>query len=206
MQHNLEESQKRSRQRANILKAAESCFIENGIALTSMNDITKRAGIYRRTLYNYYNSREEIASEIFHHYSEQGLNFELSDDLNGFDLLENVIGQWISNMDEFKPYILFAIHFEYHFHRVGNNKKILESGINFHIINLLSHILKKGTEDGSIILPEGDFDMIVQSILHTLLAYIFRVTHREEVLRMESGFSMEHINFSLEIILRGLKA
>lgn len=194
------------RQRENILKAAEECFVEQGIALTTMSDITQRAGIYRRTLYNYYTSKEEIASEIFHRYSLADLNLTLPGEMTGYEQLEHLFVSWLSQIDLYRPYILYAIQFEYHFHKVGKDADYLKSGINFHIINLLESVLRRGAEDGSIILPDGDFSMTVQSLLHMLMAYLFRVVHREEVFRLESGFSMDHFDISLNIILRGLKA
>jgi AcrR family transcriptional regulator len=200
------DSKTREKQRENILSAAEYCFTRQGIALTTISDITKKAGIYRRTIYNYFTSKEEIASEIYHRYSEQELSFYLSPEDTGFQYLENVLTDWMSRMAEFRPYILFAIQFEYHFHNTGNERKILESGINFKIVNLLRNILSKGMKDGSLILPDGDFEMIVHSLLHTLMGYLLRVIHREEVFKMESGFTMEYFDLSLKIILRGLKA
>jgi AcrR family transcriptional regulator len=205
LQNRQVDSQVRIKQKENILAAAELCFVNQGIALTTMSDITKRAGIYRRTLYNYFNCKEEIASEIFHRYSQENLQLDLPYGLSGYELMEHVLVKWLKQIEKYQPYILFAIEFEYHFHKVGKNREYLESGINFHIICLIETILKKGIEDGSITLPEGDFNMIVQSLLHTLIAYLFRVIHREDVFIMESGFSMEYFDLSLKIILRGLK-
>jgi len=51
-------------QRENILTAAETLFLENGLENTSMTDITRQAGITRATLYRYFSNRDEIAVEI----------------------------------------------------------------------------------------------------------------------------------------------
>jgi len=200
------DSKTRERQRENILSVAESCFTRQGIALTTISDITKKAGIYRRTIYNYFTSKEEIASQIYHRYSVQELSFDLPPDGTGYQHLEHVLSNWVSQMEDFRPYILFAIQFEYHFHHTGKDSEILESGINFNIVNLLRNILARGVKDGTLVLPDGDFEMIVHSLLHTLMGYLLRVVHREEVFKMESGFTMEYFELSLKIILRGLKA
>jgi AcrR family transcriptional regulator len=200
------DSKTRSRQRDNILAAAESCFVKQGIAMTSISDITEKAGIYRRTIYNYFTSKEEIASEIYHRYSQRNLSFSLPAEDTGYQLLEYVLHQWVKQMEKYRPYILFAIQFEYHFHFAGKDREILESGINFNIVNLIRNILARGRDDGSLVLPDGDFEMIVHSLLHTLMGYLLRVVHREDVFRMESGFTMYHFDLSLKIILRGLKA
>jgi len=51
-------------QRACILDAAESLFLQNGIENTTMVGIAGQAGITRVTLYRYFANRDEIAVEI----------------------------------------------------------------------------------------------------------------------------------------------
>jgi AcrR family transcriptional regulator len=51
-------------QRENILQAAETLFLQNGLENTSMIDITRQAGITRATLYRYFQNRDEIAVQI----------------------------------------------------------------------------------------------------------------------------------------------
>ena len=51
-------------QRENILKAAETLFLHNGLENASMIDIARQAGITRATLYRYFSNRDEIAVQI----------------------------------------------------------------------------------------------------------------------------------------------
>ena len=51
-------------QRTNILDAAETLFLQNGLANTSMVDIAAQAGITKVTLYRYFPNRDAIALEI----------------------------------------------------------------------------------------------------------------------------------------------
>lgn len=51
-------------QRANILDAAETLFLQNGLANTNMVDIAAQAGITKVTLYRYFANRDAIALEI----------------------------------------------------------------------------------------------------------------------------------------------
>ena len=51
-------------QRANILDAAEHCFLRIGLEHTTMADIAEQAGITRMTLYRYFPDRDTIAFEI----------------------------------------------------------------------------------------------------------------------------------------------
>lgn len=54
----------RQRQRqdktSQILRAATEIFLEEGFAATSMDKIVERAGVSKRTLYNYYRSKDEV--------------------------------------------------------------------------------------------------------------------------------------------------
>ncbi|MDS1136810.1 TetR/AcrR family transcriptional regulator [Nitratireductor indicus] len=53
-----------SRSREQILAAADAAFREFGIGGTSMEEIASRAGLTRRTVYNLFGSKEEIALSL----------------------------------------------------------------------------------------------------------------------------------------------
>ena len=48
-----------------LINAAETCFVENGVAHTSMRDIAGIAGVSRTTLYKYYPRIEDILQAAF---------------------------------------------------------------------------------------------------------------------------------------------
>lgn len=48
-----------------LINAAETCFVENGVAHTSMRDIAEIAGVSRTTLYKYYPRIEDILQAAF---------------------------------------------------------------------------------------------------------------------------------------------
>lgn len=68
-----------------ILKAALACFVETGFAATKLDEIAKRAGVSKGTLYLYFSSKEEIFQAVI---SEKVVTHigEIEDILN----LENV--------------------------------------------------------------------------------------------------------------------
>lgn len=61
-----------------ILKAAETLFYEKGYVQTTIEDISKAAEYSRRTIYAYYESKEDI----LHHIIEKGLQ-TLKEDIEG---------------------------------------------------------------------------------------------------------------------------
>lgn len=59
-----DDSRTLKRKRTEILAEARTLFIEQGIDSTSMQMIAEAASITRRSLYNYYESKEKIAVDI----------------------------------------------------------------------------------------------------------------------------------------------
>ena len=53
-----------SKTRTRLVDVARMLFAKNGVANTTMNDIAVAAGKGRRTLYTYFNSKEEIFSAV----------------------------------------------------------------------------------------------------------------------------------------------
>lgn len=53
-----------SKTRQLLVDVARQLFAKNGIANTTMNDIAKASGKGRRTLYTYFNSKEEVYSAV----------------------------------------------------------------------------------------------------------------------------------------------
>lgn len=194
----------KQKQLENILLHAEKHFVKHGIEHTTMSDIAKAADIYRRTLYNYFESKEEIATEIFSRYAEHDIIVGFPENATGLEKFKLLMDFLVNQIGQFKPYIFFAVQYEHYFHFIDQADAHFKDGINLHMVHLLKDILQKGLNDNSIRLPDGNFDMIVQSVLQTILAYLLRVVYREHIFKMESGFSLEHLGYSLQILTRGI--
>jgi TetR/AcrR family transcriptional repressor of mexJK operon len=50
-----------------ILMAAKDAFIENGFGATSMDDVARRAGTTKRTVYNNFGSKERLLEAVIDH-------------------------------------------------------------------------------------------------------------------------------------------
>ncbi|QGM99539.1 TetR/AcrR family transcriptional regulator [Methylocystis parvus] len=61
------------RSRKLILDAADAAFRETGIPNVSMEEIAQRAGLTRKTLYNLFSSKEEIAHQLVIRVEAQGV-------------------------------------------------------------------------------------------------------------------------------------
>ena len=55
---------RRQAKKHQIVSAATEVFLEDGFAAASMDKIVERAGVSKRTLYNYYDSKEDIFNDV----------------------------------------------------------------------------------------------------------------------------------------------
>ena len=76
--------------REQILKAAERLFTEKGYDQTTIADISKEAGYSRRTIYAYYESKEDM----LHHIIEPGLQALKEDIKNAVKGNDDFLGQY----------------------------------------------------------------------------------------------------------------
>ena len=65
----ISDEKKKQRQR-DILKTALKLFSQKGYYATSIDDITREAGISKGLIYNYFKSKEEIFFELAEHWNE----------------------------------------------------------------------------------------------------------------------------------------
>lgn len=61
----------RSKRREDILQAALTCFAHKGYHACTISDISKQAGVSKGLLYNYFASKDELLSVLFHQFSEE---------------------------------------------------------------------------------------------------------------------------------------
>lgn len=81
------------RSRALILDAADQLFRDLGFAETSMEQVATRAGLTRKTLYNLFSSKEEIALRLIAHVEAQDAAYRvrMAGNEGALDLLETVL-------------------------------------------------------------------------------------------------------------------
>lgn len=115
----ISEEKKKQRQRE-ILKTALELFSKKGYYATSIDDITKEAGISKGLVYTYFKSKEEIFFELAAHWDElmdnvsleEALSRVISDDMS---LSEKLICVWDETVKQWtEEDLVFArIKFEF---------------------------------------------------------------------------------------------
>jgi AcrR family transcriptional regulator len=173
----------KARNREHIVNTALSLFIEHGIFDTSVSDIVEDAKIERKTFYNYFEDKEELAHYIYYllnveFYSE---GFSLNDYLDyesGYLKLEAYLNHLMKMYDSKKNIVRYFAHYEYYF--VNIDLSDLIEDIEFNIDKVDPYLFyTEGIDDSSIkesLYPIDTFESIIDSIY----AYTKNMVIREE--------------------------
>ena len=94
-------TEKLTARRRQILEAARSCFIRNGIHSTSMRDIYEEAGVSAGLIYRYFPSKRELINSLVKDWDR-----EVIVRLDSFSLSENPQASLISVFDQLADWIL----------------------------------------------------------------------------------------------------
>lgn len=128
--------------REQIMKASEKLFSEKGYAQTTIDDISKASEYSRRTIYAYYESKEDI----LHHIIEKGLQALKADIENAVNLNDDFVGGYKAICMTMSKYQSEYPHSVDHVNRAN--------AANFDFSNLsdtVKHILLLGTEINTIL-------------------------------------------------------
>ena len=95
-----------SKTRQKLIDIARQLFAKRGVANTTMNDIAVASGKGRRTLYTYFNSKEEVYSAVIESELER-----LSDKLDGLSAPLGIQSSGFRNKDHYGM-ALFTITYD----------------------------------------------------------------------------------------------
>ncbi len=88
-----------SRRKA-LLAAAEEVFLEKGLA-ASMDDIAKRAGVSKKTIYGCSETKEKLFADVMHTRIENSMVSELPDSVANAQALEDALVQFFTELSRF---------------------------------------------------------------------------------------------------------
>lgn len=98
--------------RAQIAAAAEALFMENGISATTMDDIAKKAGYSKATLYVYFKNKDEIVAslvlksmKLLHTY----IHTALAEQMDTYACFQAICHAILQYYEQFPFYFRFAI-------------------------------------------------------------------------------------------------
>jgi AcrR family transcriptional regulator len=194
-----------------IIHCAKNLFLTNGYGKTNMAELAKQAHISRKTLYQYFSSKEEIAFEIeiqafesFVDYQKKILKKICG---NGYEQLSSYFQILIDGLDTHDDFIRLTGLFDYYF---VEDYPVSEKDQRFMPLieetsQPLIEMIHKGINDGSIT-P----DLVAEEVAHTLSNAFLALAQRS--ISREKHLSYEHhmdprkmIQIQCDLFLKALK-
>jgi AcrR family transcriptional regulator len=194
-------------QRERILEAAEILFIRNGIDNVSISSIAAVARIARKTLYEYFPNKQEIAWAIMQKiFTERYTSFDPYQlpEGNGFQRVEYFLFQIISMLELYPEHIRFIAEFDTLYAREGDAIRMRKMyGLGG---DLIIHMIQQGIADGSI-RADFDPDLLSASMLNLVSGMNSRFYTLGNQIKDEYGQPvMELYREICRIFLRGIQS
>jgi AcrR family transcriptional regulator len=202
--------QKENRKKT-IIQCAKDLFLSKGYTKTNMAELATQAQISRKTLYQYFSSKEEIAFELEIHAFESFVHYqkEILDKLsgNGYERLSSYFQTLINDLDSHDDFIRLTGLFDYYFLQ---DYPINESDRRF--ISLIEEtsrplvqMIRMGIDDGSLT-PSLDPEQVAHTLSNAFLALTQRCLSREKHLSLEHHMDpRKMIQIQCDLFLRALK-
>jgi len=205
---NNTESPTKRRNKLKITNTAKALFIKNGITSTTIIDIAKAATVERKTIYNYFSSKEIIAQYIFKNIID---NFvDIFDDQkyydkysNGFERISVIFKQFVDFLFDNEEDAIYLIHYDYYF-RDNADTNIVTGLLTSESINVIIACWNQGILDESIKVNNKDSDEVFQTIMQGILGYISRFFLRGHIIQKETGIGIDSVYTFLSILLNGV--
>lgn len=141
----------RDNQVERILEAAEALFIRDGIDNVSMGAIAETARIARKTLYQYFPNKQEIALAIFQKFLDAryaAFDQNQIPEGSGFQRIEYLVQDMVNMLETYPEHIRFIVEFNTLYAREGNPARVRQAYA--YGGDLFTQWVRQGIQDGSI--------------------------------------------------------
>ncbi len=197
-----------------ILQNAQRLFFEKGLFNTTMEDIAVESNLGRRTLYRYFDTKEDIAYEVVilllkdWNYSSLKIFENLKGD--GLQQLSDFLTKLIDVLSLKKPFMKFIGEFDFYFQDNANMQTKEFYSKNYEDVSIswdsmLIKLIEKGVSDGSI-KQDIDAKLTEATISNMLWSFGQRVALRGDNIKKETGIDgVDLIRNQVEIYITALK-
>jgi AcrR family transcriptional regulator len=205
------ESAIKQRRRVKIKEVAKKLFIEQGIHETSMQQIADALGMGRRTIYHYYDTKEEIAIEIQQEFLSilqmiEGLETEVSQCSSGLEKVEALLRLLLSHYLKHIDQIEYLNEFDRVFKHVEGYDFTTPRLEDYNVYNSFQGAIKSGIQDGSIRpMTEKEMSNTILTINHALFALIIRIVSRQEIIKKMYDYDLTDIQLITTLFAQGFR-
>lgn len=158
----------RTNQLERILEAAEKLFIRDGVDNVSMEAIAKAARITRKTLYQYFSNKMEIALAVIQNVLEKrasGFDYPQPLEGTGFQRIEAFVQYLMGLLETHTEFFRFLVEFNTLYAREGNASRVRQMFIQGR--EMLVPMILQGKVDGSI-RPDVDPEIFSAALLNLI--------------------------------------
>ena len=206
--------EKSIRTRKRIVEESSKIFIAKGIASTSMEDVARKTGCHRRTLYRYFPQKEDLLFEIV---------MEMIARINAYQniLVEHLEGSGLEKFSSFlrglidfmtknRDMVRFLGEFDYQYndrsridYRYGNSADFLSAAHETEAV--LEKIIESGISDKTIGLAH-DSTLFVSTVTTMLWSAAQKAAMRGELLEGEYGMTLlDMVNCQIDLYVIALR-
>jgi AcrR family transcriptional regulator len=197
----------RDNQVERILEAAETLFIRDGIDNVSMGAIADEARLARKTLYQYFPNKQEIALAIFQKFfAERAANFDPGQipSGTGFQRVQYLVMDMVNMLETYPEHIRFMVEFNNLYAHEGSPDRVRQTYSRG--TDLFVPMIQLGIADGSI-QPDLDPNFLAAAIFNLVSGMNGRFALLGSQVNEEFGRSaLELYREICRIFLRGIQS
>jgi AcrR family transcriptional regulator len=206
------ESAIKQKRRVKIKEVAKKLFIEQGIHDTSMQQIADTLGMGRRTIYHYYDTKEEIAIEIQQEFLGilqmiEGLEAEVSRFSSGLEKVEALLNLLLSHYLKHIDQIEYLNEFDRVFKHVEGYEFTTPRLEDYNVYNSFHATIQSGIQDGTIrTMAEKEVSNTILTINHALFALIIRIVSRQEIIKKIYDYDLTDIRLITKLFTQSFRS
>lgn len=178
----------RANQLERILEAAETLFIRDGVDNVSMEAIARAARITRKTLYQYFSNKMEIAMAVIQNILEKraaSFDFPQLPESTGFQRVEAFVRYLMNLLETHTEFFRFLVEFNTLYAREGNASCVRQMFIQGR--ERLVLMILQGKADGSI-RSDVDPEIFSAALLNLISGMHSRFALLGDQIREEYGY------------------
>ncbi len=199
----------RENQRERILEAAEKLFIRQGIDNVSISAIADAARISRRTMYQYFTDKREVAWAIFQKMTEPWVTGKTEPPGgNGLQQLEKFMLEMVHLLETHRDHLRFIVELDALYSRETSADRMrrMTGRDSARGDDWVTQVVRRGIADGSI-RADADPELVSAALLNLLSGMNARFSLLGNLITQEYGRPMPSIYQEIcRIFLRGLQA
>lgn len=199
----------RDNQRERILQAAEKLFIQDGIDKVSISAIAGAARISRRTMYQYFTDKREVAWAIFENLVGQWSAVQNEQEKQtGYQQLENFMLSLVKMLETNREHLRFIVELDALYSRETNADRMrqITGRIQVEGEDWVTSMVRHGIADGSIC-ADVDPTLVSAALLNLLSGMNARFALLGDLIPQEYDHPVLDIYREIcRVFLRGLQS